>query len=119
MTAVAQDAGTAGTARNTPARISIWAASLGAALIAGVFLTPLFWLLYGGLYTFLVFATGFVAIPAGHLGRRRGKRPGGRDRGLALLGLVTGWILVLFGLLLVLAYVGLLAGLAMVADSAS
>ncbi|MFD0256907.1 DUF4190 domain-containing protein [Kitasatospora indigofera] len=119
MTAVAQDAGTAGTARNTPARISIWAASLGAALIAGVFLTPLFWLLYGGLYTFLVFATGLVAIPAGHLGRRRGKRPGGRDRGLALLGLVTGWILVLFGLLLVLAYVGLLAGLAMLTDSAS
>lgn len=66
MTAVAQDAETTSTARNTPARISIGAASLGAALIAGVFLTPLFWLLYGGLYTFLVFATGVVAIPAGH-----------------------------------------------------
>ncbi|MET9615805.1 hypothetical protein [Kitasatospora indigofera] len=119
MTAVAQDAETASTPRNTPARISICAAALGATLIAGVFLTPLFWMLYGGLYTFLVFATGAVAIPAGHLGRRRGKRLGGRDRGVALLGIVTGWILVLLGLLLALAYLGLLAGLAMLTDSTS
>ncbi|MEV8017994.1 DUF4190 domain-containing protein [Streptomyces sp. NPDC086554] len=66
-----------------------------------------------------MFAFGVVAIPAGHLGRRQGKRLGGRDRGMALLGIVTGWILTLFSLLLVLAYAGLLAGLAFLADSAS
>jgi membrane protease YdiL (CAAX protease family) len=114
-----QDTGAVGAARNTPARISVWAAFLGVVLIAGIFLTPMFWLLYGGTYTFLVFAFGVVAIPAGHLGRRRGKRLGGRDRGAALFGIVTGWILIFFSLLLVLAYVGLLAGLAFLADSAS
>ncbi|MEV4430476.1 DUF4190 domain-containing protein [Streptomyces sp. NPDC053792] len=119
MTEAAQDTGAATAARNTPARISIWVALMGAGLIAGVFLTPMFWLLYGGLYTFLVFASGVVAIPAGHLGRRRGKQLGGRDRGIALLGIVTGWILILFSLLLVLAYAGLLAGLAYLADSTS
>ncbi|WRZ88090.1 DUF4190 domain-containing protein [Streptomyces sp. NBC_01007] len=119
MTEVAQDTGAAGASRNTPARISIWAAFLGVSLIAGIFLTPMFWLLYGGVYTFLVFAFGVVSIPAGHLGRRRGKRLGGRDRGVALLGIVTGWILIFFSLLLVLAYAGLLAGLAFLADSAS
>ena len=79
MTEVVQDTGAVGAARNTPARISVWAAFLGVSLIAAVFLTPMFWLLYGGTYTFLVF----------------------------------------FSLLLVLAYAGLLAGLAFLADSAS
>ncbi|MFC8454742.1 DUF4190 domain-containing protein [Kitasatospora sp. NPDC057223] len=119
MTEVAQGTGAAGAAtRNTPARVSLWAAVLGVGLIVGIFLTPMFWLLYGGFYTFLVFVFGVVAIPAGHLGRRRGKRLGGRDRGVALFGLVTGWILVLSALLLVLAYAGLLAGLAFLTDSA-
>lgn len=120
MTEVAQEAGaTAASPRNTAARISFWAALLGAGLIAGTFMTPMFWLLYGGLYTFLVFVSGVVAIPAGHVGRRRGKRLGGRDRGMAMLGIVTGWILILFSLLVILAYAGLLAGLAFLTDSAS
>ncbi|MFD7493709.1 DUF4190 domain-containing protein [Streptomyces sp. NPDC059832] len=105
--------------RNTPARISMWAAVLGVCLIVAVFATPMFWLMYGGYYTFFMFVSAVVAIPAGHLGRRRGKRPGGRDRGLALLGIVTGWLLILCSLLLVLAYAGVLAGLAFLADSAS
>ena len=119
MTEGAQDTSAAGaTSRNAAARISFWAAFLGFSLIVGIFLTPMFWLLYGGFYTFLVFVFGAVAIPTGHLGRRRGKRLGGHDRGIALLGLVTGWILILFSLLLVLAYAGLLAGLAFLTDSA-
>ncbi len=104
--------------RNTAARISGWAAFLGACLIVGIFVTPMFWLLYGGLYTFLLFVSGVIAIPAGHLGRRRGKRLGGRDRGVALFAIVTGWILILLSLLLVLAYAGLSAGLALLADPA-
>jgi hypothetical protein len=119
MTEAIQDSSEAGVARNTPARIGIWAAFMGATLIAGIFLTPMFWLLYSGFYTFLVFAFGVVAIPAGHLGRRRGKHLGGRDRGVALLAITTGWVLIFISLLLVLAYAGLLAGLAYLADFTS
>jgi hypothetical protein len=119
VSGVAQETDAAGApSRNTPARISLWAAFLGVCLIVGIFVTPMFWLLYGGLYTFLLFVCGVIAIPAGHLGRRRGKRLGGRDRGVALLGIVTGWILILLSLLLVLAYAGLLAGLAYLTESA-
>jgi len=84
-----------------------------------IFATPMFWLMYGSWYTFFMFVFGLVAIPAGHLGRRRGKRLGGRDRGLALLGIVTGWLLIFCSLLLVLVYAGLLAGLAFLVNSAS
>jgi len=79
----------------------------------------MFWLMCGSWYTFFMFVFGLVAIPAGHLGRRRGKRLGGRDRGLALLGIVTGWLLIFCSLLLVLVYAGLLAGLAFLVNSAS
>ncbi|MFF7993322.1 hypothetical protein ACFZDG_26425 [Kitasatospora xanthocidica] len=105
-------------AGNTPARVSAWSAAMGVALIVAVFVTPVFWLLYGGYYTFALFVFGVVAIPAGHLGRRRGKRLGGRDRGLALLGIVTGWLLVFCSLLLVLAYAGAVAGLGFLLGSA-
>ncbi|MFD0385515.1 hypothetical protein ACFQ2B_34075 [Streptomyces stramineus] len=91
---------------------------MGVGLIVGIGVTPMFWLLYGGWYTFCVGVFGIVAIPAGHLGRRRGKRLGGRDRGLALLGIVSGWLLILCAVVLVLAYAGLVAGLAVLVDSA-
>ncbi|MGW5421396.1 hypothetical protein [Streptomyces sp. NPDC003943] len=103
---------------NTPARISAWAAALGVGLVAGIFLTPVLWLLYGGLYTFCVFLLGAVAVPAGHLGRRRAKRLDSRDRGVALAALLTGWLLVLAALLLALAYAGLVASAAILVDSA-
>ncbi|MFJ6609303.1 DUF4190 domain-containing protein [Streptomyces sp. NPDC091289] len=105
--------------RNTPARVAAWAAAMGAGLIVAIVVTPMFWLMYGGLYTAFMFLCGLVAIPAGHLGRRRGKRLGGQDRGVALLAIVTGWLLILCALVLVLAYVGLVAGLGVLADTAS
>lgn len=98
--------------RNVPARISAWSAALGVSLIVAAFATPMMWVLYGSYYTFFMALFGIVAIPTGHVGRFRGKRLGGRDRGLALLGIVTGWLLLLCALLVVLAYIGLLAGLA-------
>ncbi|MFF4188492.1 DUF4190 domain-containing protein [Streptomyces sp. NPDC001691] len=103
--------------RNVPARISIWSAALGVSLIVAAFATPMMWVLYGSYYTFFMALFGVVAIPTGHVGRFRGKRLGGRDRGLALLGIVTGWLLLLCALLLVLAYVGLIAGLALLTDA--
>lgn len=113
-----QAADTAAEGRNRPARVSFWAAFLGIGLILGIVATPLFWLMWGGWYTLFLFLCAFVAIPAGHLGRRRGKRLGGRDRGAALFGIVAGWLLMLCGLLLVAAYAGLVAGLAVLVDSA-
>ncbi|NUV70367.1 MULTISPECIES: DUF4190 domain-containing protein [unclassified Streptomyces] len=114
-----QTAGPAVRSRNTPARVAAWAAALGAGLIVAIVAAPMLWLLYGGIYTAFMFLCGLVAIPAGHLGRRRGKRLGGQDRGKALLAIVTGWLLILFALVLVLAYVGLVAGLGVLSDSAS
>ncbi|MFD7836164.1 hypothetical protein [Streptomyces sp. NPDC059761] len=106
-------------ARNKSARVSIWSAAMGVVLIVAIFATPMFWLMYGSYYTFAMFVFGLVAIPAGHLGRRRGKRLGGRDRGLALLGIVTGWLLVFCSLLLLLVYAGALVGIGFLTDSAS
>ncbi|MGC5412858.1 hypothetical protein ACPXCX_55770, partial [Streptomyces sp. DT225] len=81
--------------------------------------TPLLWLGFAGYSTAFMFLCGFVAVPAGHLGRRRGKRLGGQDRGIALLAIVTGWLLILCASVLVLAYVGLVAGVAVLSDSVS
>ncbi|MFF9436774.1 DUF4190 domain-containing protein [Streptomyces sp. NPDC014735] len=106
-----------GSVRNTPARVSIWSDALGVALIVAIFVTPMFWLMYGQYYTFAMFTFGVVAIPAGHLGRRHGKRLDGRDRGLALVGILTGWLLLVVALL-VLAYGGLIIGLAFLFGSA-
>ncbi|PSJ27098.1 hypothetical protein B7P34_19360 [Streptosporangium nondiastaticum] len=103
--------------RNVPARISAWSAALGVSLIVAAFATPMMWMLYGSYYTFFMALLGIVAIPTGHVGRFRGKRLGGRDRGLALLGIITGWLLILCALLIVLAYIGLIAGLALLTDA--
>jgi hypothetical protein len=104
---------------NRPARISVWSAALGVALIVAIFATPMLWFMYGQYYTFAMFMSGAVAIPAGHLGRRRGKHLGGRDRGLALVGILTGWLLLLVVGLLVLAYGGLIIGLTFLFGAAS
>ncbi|MFJ8385540.1 hypothetical protein ACIQ9Q_13710 [Streptomyces sp. NPDC094438] len=105
-----QPAAPAAAVRNTPARVAAWSAAMGVSLIVAIFATPMFWLMYGQYYTFFMAVFGVVAIPAGHLGRIRGKRLGGRDRGLALLAIVTGWLLLLCVLLIVLAYAGLMIG---------
>jgi hypothetical protein len=49
---------------------------------------------------------GIVAIPMGHIGRIWGKRLGGGDRGLALLAIVAGGLLLLCVLVIVVAYGG-------------
>ncbi|MEU3501462.1 DUF4190 domain-containing protein [Streptomyces hundungensis] len=111
MTSTAQTAAPTAEARNTPARIAFWSATCGVGMVLAIFLTPMFWLLYGQIYTFFMAVFGIVAIPAGHIGRIQGKRLGGRDRGMALLAIVTGWLLLLCVLLIVVAYGGLILGL--------
>ncbi|MGW1184058.1 DUF4190 domain-containing protein [Streptomyces drozdowiczii] len=114
-----QTAGPAVRSRNTAARVAAWAAALGVSLIVAIVATPLLWLGLAGYYTAATFLCGLVAVPVGHLGRRRAKRLGGQDRGIALLAIVTGWLLILCALVLVLAYVGLVAGVAVLNDSVS
>ncbi|MFF3978289.1 hypothetical protein [Streptomyces sp. NPDC001828] len=106
-------------ARNIPARVAGWSAALGVSLIIAIFLTPMFWLMYGGFYTFFMAVFGIVAILTGHIGRSWGKRLGGRDRGLALLAIVTGWLLLFCVLLITLAYGGLIIGLTAVFGAVS
>ncbi|MFG3283284.1 hypothetical protein [Streptomyces sp. NPDC048111] len=98
--------------RNVAARVGAWAAAVGVGSIVAIFVTPMLWLLYGGVYTFFMAVSGLVAIVAGHVGRIRGKRMGGRDRGLALLAIVTGWLLLFCVLVIVVTYFGLAVGLA-------
>ncbi|MFE5396116.1 hypothetical protein ACFQ9U_16360 [Streptomyces sp. NPDC056568] len=114
-----QAAAASAVVRNTPARIGFWAAGAGVSLILAIVMTPMFWLMWGGFYTASMFLCGAVAIPAGHLGRRRGKRLGGHDRGAALFAIVTGWLLILCSLTLLVAYAGLMAGLGFLVGSAN
>ncbi|WP_438290162.1 hypothetical protein [Streptomyces sp. HUAS TT7] len=72
----------------------------------------------GQYYTFFRAVFGIVAIPTGHIGRVWGKRLGGRDRGLAMLAIVTGWLLLLCALLIVVTYGGLTALFARRAEGA-
>ncbi|MFG2720968.1 hypothetical protein ACGFW5_22125 [Streptomyces sp. NPDC048416] len=120
MTSTApQTTAPAAAVRNVPARVAAWSAGMGVSVIISIFTTPMLWLMHGGIYTFFLFVFGLVAIPAGHLGRFRGKRLGGHDRGLALAAIVTGWLLLLCTLLIVLAYAGLMIGLTALFTSAS
>lgn len=68
---------------------------------------------------FVALATlcALIAIPAGHVGRFRGKRLGGSGRGVALAAILTGWLVLLVCLLALLALVGLVAGLAVLTDN--
>jgi hypothetical protein len=59
-----------------------------------------------------------IAIPAGHVGRFRGRRVEWEGRGLALAGIPTGWQVLVVCLLALLAFVGLVAGLAALTDHA-
>ncbi|MFD6425844.1 DUF4190 domain-containing protein [Streptomyces sp. NPDC060198] len=68
---------------------------------------------------FIALATlcALIAIPAGHVGRFRGKRLGGAGRGVALASILTGWLVLSVCLLALLALVGLVAGFAALTDS--
>ncbi|MGW6143789.1 hypothetical protein [Streptomyces sp. NPDC055140] len=61
--------------------------------------------------------SALIAVPAGHVGRFRGRHFDGEGRGTALLGIVVGWLLLFVCALAVLAYIGLVAGLAFLADA--
>ncbi|MEU8990824.1 hypothetical protein AB0C98_31185 [Streptomyces sp. NPDC048558] len=58
-----------------------------------------------------------ITIHAGHVGRFRGRRLDGEGRGLALAGILTGWLVLFVCVLANLAALGLAVGIALFVDS--
>ncbi|MGX5210929.1 hypothetical protein ACWKT3_20005 [Streptomyces violaceus] len=91
--------------------------ALGGVAFLAQFATGIAWI-NPGIFVGLAALCALIAIPAGHLGRFRGRRPGGDGRGLALLSILIGWLVLVVSLLALLAFVGLVAGLAVLVDHA-
>ncbi|MFB7199783.1 hypothetical protein [Streptomyces sp. NPDC056240] len=100
--------------RPEPAR-DVSFAGFGVASLAN-FSTGIAWL-HPGIFVGMAVLSALIAVPAGHVGRFRGRRLDGEGRGTALLGIVVGWLLLFVCALAVLAYIGLIAGLAFLADA--
>ncbi|POX57163.1 hypothetical protein C3489_00065 [Streptomyces sp. Ru71] len=102
--------------RNRAAKVSGFFA-LGAVASLGNFATGIAWL-NPGVFIGMAALCALIAVPAGHVGRFRGRRLGGDGRGLALAGIVTGWLVLFVCALAELAFLGLMAGLAVLVDHA-
>ncbi|MEV3922580.1 DUF4190 domain-containing protein [Actinomadura coerulea] len=101
---------------NRPAKVSVFFAGFGIAALAN-FATGIAWInpaVFVGLATLCALA----AIIAGHVGRFRGRRLDGDGRGMALLGIVLGWLLIIICVLAVVAVLGLITGMAVLFDAA-
>ncbi|WP_328719705.1 DUF4190 domain-containing protein [Streptomyces sp. NBC_00247] len=96
--------------RNRAATVSGFFA-LGAVGAIGNFATGIA-LMNPAVFIALAVLCALIAIPAGHVARFRGKRLGGAGRGVALVSILTGWLVLLICLIGVLALVGLVAGFA-------
>jgi hypothetical protein len=106
----------AGGMANRPAKVSAFFA-LSAVAFLGSFATGIAWI-NPGLFVGLATLCALIAIPAGHVGRFRARRSDGSGRGLALAGILTGWLLLIICALATLAFFGLVAGLAVLIDHA-
>ncbi|MBN0042727.1 DUF4190 domain-containing protein [Streptomyces actuosus] len=102
--------------RNRAAKVSAFFA-LGCVGALGNFVTGIAWL-NPGVFVLMAMLCALVAVAAGHVGRFRGRRLGGEGRGLALAGLLVGWLTLLVCVLAGLALAGLAAGLAVLVDHA-
>ncbi|MFE3856772.1 DUF4190 domain-containing protein [Streptomyces griseorubiginosus] len=102
--------------RNRPAKVSAFFA-VGAVGFLANFATGIAWL-NPGIFITLALLCALIAIPAGHIARFRGRRLDGEGRGLALVSIVIGWLTLFVCLLALLAFVGLVAGLSVLVDSA-
>ncbi|PHQ51420.1 hypothetical protein BLA24_13895 [Streptomyces cinnamoneus] len=112
--------GTTGSVRTTPskngpAKVSLWFAGCGVAAY-GNFATGIAWL-NPGVFIMMAVLCALIAIVAGHIGRFRGRRLDGDGRGMALLGIVVGWLVILVTVVIALAVGGLIAGLAVLVES--
>ncbi|MGP4089837.1 DUF4190 domain-containing protein [Streptomyces sp. KR55] len=101
--------------RNRPARVSAFCA-LGGVAFLGNFATGIAWIT-PGVFVGLALLCALIAIPAGHVGRFRGRRLDGEGRGLVLTGILTGWLVLFVCVLAILAALGLAVGIAVLVDS--
>ncbi|MEV0844282.1 hypothetical protein AB0J21_00100 [Streptomyces sp. NPDC049954] len=99
---------------NRAARVSGFFALGGVASLAN-FATGIAWL-NPGVFVGMAMVCALIAIPAGHVGRFRGRRLDGVGRGLSLTAILTGWAVLIVCLLAILVFVGLLAGAAFLVD---
>ncbi|WP_328417651.1 DUF4190 domain-containing protein [Streptomyces violaceus] len=104
------------TGRNRAAKVSAFLTLSGVAFLAN-FATGIAWI-NPGIFVGLATLCALMAIPAGHVGRFRGRRMDGEGRGLALASILAGWLVLFLCLLALLAFVGLVAGLAVLTDHA-
>ncbi|MGC4971632.1 DUF4190 domain-containing protein [Streptomyces sp. DT199] len=102
--------------RNRAAKVSAFFALGGVAFLAN-FATGIAWI-NPGIFVGLAMLCALIAIPAGRVGRFRGRRLDGEGRGLALAGILTGWLVLVVCVLALLAFVGLVAGLAALTEHA-
>jgi hypothetical protein len=101
---------------NRPAKASVFFAGSGVAALLN-FATGIAWI-NPAIFVGMAVLCGLAAIVAGHIGRFRGRRLGGDGRGMALLGILVGWLLIFICVLAVVAVFGLIAGLAVLVDHA-
>ncbi|MFE0171319.1 DUF4190 domain-containing protein [Streptomyces sp. NPDC059002] len=110
-----QDAAPAPAGRNRAAKVSAFFA-LGGVAFLGNFATGIA-LLNPPVFIALAVVCALIAVVTGHVGRFRGRRLAGEGRGLALAGILTGWLVLFVCALAILALVGLVAGIAALSDN--
>lgn len=104
--------------RNKPAVVSAFAAFGSVVYASGSVMGGWFTVTYSAAILGLLIVFAFVAIVSGHMGRRRAKKHGVEGRWVSLAAIVVGWLCVLYALLVNLLVLGLVAGLAVLFDSA-
>jgi hypothetical protein len=96
-------------AQNRPALVSEIAAACAIAALLG-FATVVGWVAPWFFFGAAI-VSSLVAIVAGHVGRARGRVPGGIGGGLSLAGIIVGWVCLVIAVLGSLVLVGIVAGI--------
>ncbi|MFB6619504.1 DUF4190 domain-containing protein [Streptomyces sp. NPDC085524] len=102
--------------RNRAAKVSAFCA-LGSFAAMANLATPIGWL-NPPVFVAMALLCALIAIPAGHVGRFRARRLSGDGKGMALAGVLGGWVMLLVSLLAVASAAGLIAGVALLVDAA-
>lgn len=100
--------------RNRAAKVCVFFAGAGVAALAN-FTTGIA-LINPGIFVGMAALCALIAIPAGHVARIRGRKLDGEGRGIALAGILVGWLVLVVCVLATLAFFGLVAALAVLVD---
>ncbi|MET8945123.1 DUF4190 domain-containing protein [Streptomyces sp. NPDC004542] len=109
---------TAGRTRNKPALVSAYAAAGSVVYASGSVMGGWLTVAYSAPILGLLVLCALVAVVSGHIGRRRAKRQQLEGRWLSLAAIVVGWLCILYAVLVNVLVMGLIAGLAVLSDSA-